>query len=57
MNWAGLRPGSGGKAGGGGICEDEDAEEGGACCWDWLGLVCEKICLREIVQINSHPSH
>lgn len=37
MNWAGLRPGGGGREGGGGICEDADeAEEGGACCWDWL---------------------
>lgn len=33
MNWAGLRPGGGGRVGGGGICEvEEEVEEGGACC-------------------------
>lgn len=46
MNWAGLRPGGGGREGGGGICEEvEEAEDGGACCWDWLWLACERIWL------------
>lgn len=30
MNWAGLRPGGGGRVGGGGIWEE--AEEAGTCC-------------------------
>lgn len=53
MNWAGLRPV------GGGICEEEEAEEGGACCWDWFWLACERICTKNNRQskINSikHP--
>lgn len=33
MNWAGLRPGAGGRVGGGGIWEeDKEAEEAGTCC-------------------------
>lgn len=53
MNCAGLRPGGGGREGGGGICV-EDAEDGGACCWDWLWLACERICVRNIRQFSNH---